>query len=139
LIPNPIGKVLSTLRKHRIRSLLMGGQACILYGAAEFSRDIDIAILASEKNLELLRAVQEPAAQARGDACTLACAAGSQQLLSRPQPHQRVLHCDGEARLGQVHGEGFEELDRIRRADALKHGDGAPLAQAVAGEIRVVE
>ncbi len=33
----------------------MGGQACILYGAAEFSRDTDIAVLASEKNLFVLR------------------------------------------------------------------------------------
>lgn len=29
----------------------MGGQACILYGAAEFSRDADFAILASPENL----------------------------------------------------------------------------------------
>ncbi|MGA3245841.1 MAG: hypothetical protein ABSE41_14585 [Bacteroidota bacterium] len=34
----------------------MGGQACVLYGGAEFSRDTDIAILASNENLELLRA-----------------------------------------------------------------------------------
>lgn len=34
----------------------MGGQACILYGAAEFSRDIDFAILASEDNLIHLKA-----------------------------------------------------------------------------------
>ncbi len=33
----------------------MGGQACILYGAAEFSRDIDLAILASDGNLDRLR------------------------------------------------------------------------------------
>lgn len=33
----------------------MGGQACVLYGGAEFSRDTDIAILASNENLELLR------------------------------------------------------------------------------------
>ncbi|MEP0821814.1 MAG: hypothetical protein HRF44_03105 [Ignavibacterium sp.] len=38
----------------------MGGQACVLYGAAEFSRDTDIAVLASQKNLELLKgALQE--------------------------------------------------------------------------------
>ena len=35
--------------------LLMGGQACILYGAAEFSRDIDLAVLPDEKNLDRLR------------------------------------------------------------------------------------
>ena len=33
----------------------MGGQACILYGAAEFSRDIDLAILASADNLNHLQ------------------------------------------------------------------------------------
>jgi hypothetical protein len=32
----------------------MGGQACILYGAAEFSRDVDLAILADEKNIRRL-------------------------------------------------------------------------------------
>jgi hypothetical protein len=34
----------------------MGGQACVLYGAAEFSRDTDIALLASDENLQRLRA-----------------------------------------------------------------------------------
>ena len=43
------------MRRHRVRALLMGGQACILYGAAEFSRDIDLAVEAGEKNLERLR------------------------------------------------------------------------------------
>jgi hypothetical protein len=33
----------------------MGGQACVLYGAAEFSRDIDLAILADPRNLVRLR------------------------------------------------------------------------------------
>jgi hypothetical protein len=33
----------------------MGGQACVLYGAAEFSRDTDLAILASAANLTRLR------------------------------------------------------------------------------------
>jgi hypothetical protein len=33
----------------------MGGQACVLYGAAEFSRDTDLAILAEPANLENLR------------------------------------------------------------------------------------
>jgi hypothetical protein len=60
----------------------MGGQACILYGAAEFSRDIDVAVLADESNLNRLRrALGElnaepvyfpsltPAALLRGHAC----------------------------------------------------------------------
>lgn len=33
----------------------MGGQACVLYGAAEFSRDVDLAIIASPANLSRLR------------------------------------------------------------------------------------
>ena len=33
----------------------MGGQACVFYGAAEFSRDIDFAILADALNLARLR------------------------------------------------------------------------------------
>jgi len=41
LIPNPIRKVLSSMRAHRVRALLMGGQACVFYGAAEFSRDTE--------------------------------------------------------------------------------------------------
>ncbi|HEY0016744.1 MAG TPA: hypothetical protein VGC13_10510 [Longimicrobium sp.] len=48
---SPIPKVLSTMRAHGVEALLMGGQACVLYGAAEFSRDADFAILASPENL----------------------------------------------------------------------------------------
>jgi hypothetical protein len=43
------------MRTHRVRDLLMGGQACVLYGAAEFSRDTDFAILAAATNLARLR------------------------------------------------------------------------------------
>lgn len=55
MIPNPIRKVLSSMRNCRVRALLMGGQACVFYGAAEFSRDTDLAILADEVNLRRLR------------------------------------------------------------------------------------
>src|SRR5437016_10801525 len=55
LIPNPIRKVLSSIRAHRVRALLMGGQACVFYGAAEFSRDADFAVLANAANLRRLR------------------------------------------------------------------------------------
>jgi len=51
LIPNPIVKVLSTLTSHGVRHLLMGGQACVFYGAAEFSRDCDIVIVADKETL----------------------------------------------------------------------------------------
>ena len=39
---SPTRRVLSSMRQHGVRYLLMGGQACITYGAAEFSRDTEI-------------------------------------------------------------------------------------------------
>ncbi len=52
MIPNPIHKVLSTFQNCGVRALLMGGQACVFYGAAEFSRDTDFALHADAANLE---------------------------------------------------------------------------------------
>ena len=43
------------MRARRVRALLMGGQACVFYGAAEFSRDTDLAIVADAANLARLR------------------------------------------------------------------------------------
>ncbi len=40
----------------QVHALLMGGQACVFYGAAEFSRDTDIAVLAEPDNLDRLQA-----------------------------------------------------------------------------------
>jgi ribosomal protein L12E/L44/L45/RPP1/RPP2 len=39
------------MRKNGVRFLLMGGQACVFYGAAEFSRDLDLAVLLDDANL----------------------------------------------------------------------------------------
>ncbi len=85
---SPTPRVLSTLARHRVRTLLMGGQACILYGAAEFSRDIDIAVAVDSRNLLRLRAAladlrAEPVffpplsagALRRGHACHFRCRA----------------------------------------------------------------
>lgn len=55
MTPNSIPRALSTLLKHKVKALLIGGQACILYGAAEFSRDIDLVIMVSSDNLENLK------------------------------------------------------------------------------------
>jgi hypothetical protein len=60
LIPSPILRVLSSIEGKRVDALLMGGQACILHGAAEFSRDTDLAVLASPANLRRLRARSRP-------------------------------------------------------------------------------
>ncbi|MFY9823160.1 MAG: hypothetical protein WAM82_17390 [Thermoanaerobaculia bacterium] len=56
MIPSPIRKALSTIRRHQVAHLLMGGQACVLYGAAEFSRDLDLALLPDPANLDRLEA-----------------------------------------------------------------------------------
>lgn len=56
MTPSPILKVLSTLTRTGVRSLLMGGQACVLYGGAEFSRDTDIVVLTDDDNLGRLAA-----------------------------------------------------------------------------------
>lgn len=54
MIPNPIQTVLSTMAAHRVRALLMGGQACVFYGAAEFSRDTDFVLLSDADTLARL-------------------------------------------------------------------------------------
>ena len=55
MTPNPIRTVLSSIRKHQVQCLLMGGQACVLYGASEFSRDTDLAVFADAANLSRLQ------------------------------------------------------------------------------------
>jgi hypothetical protein len=44
------------MQRHDVDCLLMGGQACVLYGAAEFSKDIDFVILADDANLARVQA-----------------------------------------------------------------------------------
>ena len=39
-LPQAMTTVPAILRQHEVRSLLMDGQACVVYGASEFSRDI---------------------------------------------------------------------------------------------------
>ena len=48
-------KVLSTMAARRVKSLLMGGKAWVVYGMAECSRDTELAVLAEPQNLERLR------------------------------------------------------------------------------------
>ena len=61
MIPTQILRVLSTIRRYDVRALLMGGQACVLYGAAEYSRDLDLAVLATDEALpRLTAAMQSP-------------------------------------------------------------------------------
>lgn len=93
-LPLPVQALLSTTRRHGVRGLLMGGQACIVYGASEFSRDVDLAILADPENLGRLRAALdelraeviavppfEPEILARGHAVHFRCGAAADMRL----------------------------------------------------------
>ncbi len=55
MLPPEIQHVMRVFQKHQVQALLMGGQACIVYGAAEFSRDIDFAIVSSQENWNSLQ------------------------------------------------------------------------------------
>jgi len=60
MIQSPITRVLSSMQKNGVDCLLMGGQACILYGGAEFSRDIDFVLHISAENIaNLKQAIKE--------------------------------------------------------------------------------
>ena len=53
---SPILRDLSSIRKSGARTPIMGGQACVFSGAAEFSRDLDLLILADASSLASLMA-----------------------------------------------------------------------------------
>ena len=59
MIPHPIHRVLSTLRNFSVRFLLSGGQACILYGGTEFSRDADVVVTRIASRPWLAEAAQQ--------------------------------------------------------------------------------
>jgi len=52
---NPIVTILKTFTEHRVKFLLMGGQACILYGGSEFTRDSDLCVMCDSGNLQRVR------------------------------------------------------------------------------------
>ena len=106
MTPNPILKVLSTFKKHRVKCLLIGGQACIIYGAAEFSRDSDFVVLCDNDNLERLKEalnslkaelIYVPPLEAsyleRGHACHFRCKAKDVQSL-RVDVISKLRGCD---------------------------------------------
>jgi hypothetical protein len=137
--PTSIRKVLSTFRRCRVRALLMGGQACILYGGAEFSRDIDFAVAVSAGNLARLRRAlrrlrAEPiffpplsaGALRRGHACHFRCrASGVEGLridvmhrMRGADPFGRLWKRRTEVRLpgpGKVAVMSLRDLIRIKK------------------------
>ena len=56
MTPSPILKALSSMQTNGVRFMLMCGQACVLYGGAEFSRDLDLLVLVDAENTERLMA-----------------------------------------------------------------------------------
>lgn len=88
MIPTPIRQVLSTFQTNGVQALLMGGQACVFYGAAQVSKDVDVLLLAEAGNFARLQqslhalAAQriavppfDPDLLARGHAVHFRCAA----------------------------------------------------------------
>ncbi len=59
MVPTPIRQVLSTFQNCGVQALLMGGQACVFYGAAQVSKDIDFVVLADPQNLARLQRALE--------------------------------------------------------------------------------
>ncbi len=109
MIPNPILKVLSTMSCHTVRHLLIGGQACVLYGAAEFSRDCDIVILAEEANFENLNA-----ALAELQAVCIAIPEFKAEYLQRGHAiHFRCKHSD-------VDGLRIDVMTKLRGCDPFE-------------------
>jgi hypothetical protein len=94
LIPTPIRQVLFTMQKNGVQALLMGGQACVFYGAAQVSKDVDVLLLAEPENFSRLQSALDelqarriavprfdPDLLARGHAVHFRCAApGAEQL-----------------------------------------------------------
>lgn len=123
MILNPILKVLSTFKKYKVKFLLIGGQACIIYGAAEFSRDSDFALLCEENNLKNLQMALEalkaeliyvPALEIKylekGHACHFRCSAKDVQGL-RIDVISKLRGC-----------EPFDKLWKRRQTIRLKDG-----------------
>jgi hypothetical protein len=53
--------------KHQVKALLIGVQDCIFYGAAEFSRDVDYAVLIDPENLLKMKAALVQSKKTRCD------------------------------------------------------------------------
>lgn len=94
MIPTPIRQVLSTIQTNGVQALLMGGQACVFYGAAQVSKDVDLILLGQQENFSRLRAALgqlhaqriavprfDPGLLARGHAVHFRCAAPGVQDL----------------------------------------------------------
>jgi len=55
----PLKRVLESLAKHKVRHILLGGQAVVAYGASQFTRDADFWIQPTQANIRRLRGAME--------------------------------------------------------------------------------
>ena len=83
---------------HQVHALLMGGQACAFYGAAEFSRDTDLAVPGDPANWERLKAAL---ADLQAD-CIAMPPADIEFLLGGFAVHFRCRHPDAEGMLVDI-------------------------------------
>jgi hypothetical protein len=81
----------------------MGGQACVFYGAAQFSKDVDLALFASEENFSRLRA-----ALSELNAKRIAVPRFDPDLLARG--HAVHFRCQG----GEADGLRVDVMTRLR-------------------------
>ena len=110
MIAGAIRHVLLVFQESKVRCLLMGGQACVLYGAAEFSKDIDFALLAEEENLVRLKD-----ALGRLDAETIAVPPFERKHL------ERGLAIHFRCRKPAADGLRIDVMSRLRGLDSFEH------------------
>lgn len=87
----------------------MGGQACVFYGAAEFSRDLDLLVLADHTNVETLRQ-----AMVFLEAATIAVPQLERQFLDRG--HAVHFRCQRE----DVKGLRIDVMSKLRDGDGFE-------------------
>ncbi|MEA3306199.1 MAG: hypothetical protein U9Q34_00250 [Elusimicrobiota bacterium] len=108
---SPIFKVISALKEKKVKALLIGGQACIIYGGSEFSRDSDFVILSEDKNLiKIQKALNSLKAEAvyflgfergyleKGHACHFKCKAKGVEDF-RVDIMSKLRNCEGFLKL----------------------------------------
>ena len=109
-----------------MKTLLMGGQACVLYGAAEFSKDSDFVVLISAENLKALQ-------NALGElqAKNIAVPPFETEFLERGHAvHFRCFHPDCEQMrvdvMAKMRGvDSFAQLWERRTTFELENGENA--------------
>jgi hypothetical protein len=131
-----------------VKALLMGGQACIVYGGAEFTRDVDFAVAVSAENLDRLASalhdlkaqpIHHPGLSAdvlrRGHACHFRCRArglGNVRVdvmtaMRGVEPFERLWARRAEVRLPGVGSVALLSLPDLVRAKKTQRDKDWPM------------